>query len=130
MKRDPLGARIAVVLPYLFLTLAIACVFVSLYLEQVYGNDLFQRSGAFVILLALLIQVSTPSSTNSSARDWSFLRETELGHEAKEHANIYDRRIVSTLFRKIHEFWSFTALVMTIFGTAIWGYGDLILKAF
>ena len=76
--------------------------------------DLFQRSGSIVVLIGLLIQIHAVKAINYGMNGVNGFLD--------------DEHIVERVCKKHFKNISRITPVVTIFGTVIWGYGDLLFE--
>lgn len=101
-------------LPVVFLTTSWICVLISLYLEAIWGQALFSRSGSLMVLFAIMAEYNLLKVRNGYHRDQL------KTYAAKKQVN-FDHIHPSIN----HQYQETAAHITVVVGTIIWGYGDI-----
>ena len=103
--------------PMIFLTLSWLVVLTSLYLETVFNEALFSRSGSLMVLFAVIA-------------DYDMLRTRDDYHSEQLNKHLQGVRVDFKDIHpsKSHQHLETAAHITIILGTIIWGYGDLLFQ--
>jgi hypothetical protein len=101
--------------PIVLITMAWLFTMCSLYLEYLYGQNLFSRSGAMMVLFSMIAEYNLLAvRDNYHNEKLQLLSKGEKINFKKIHP------------KKSHQYLETIAHITVITGTIIWGYGDLL----
>ncbi len=100
--------------PIIFLAIAWLFSMISLFLENLYGHNLFSRSGSLMVLFAVIAEYNLLATRDK----YQNMKLQLLSNGKKINLKIHPKII--------HQHLETIAHITVVIGTIVWGYGDFL----